>query len=233
MRRFGLIFRFGLMFHTVLTCQVRHRSASHHLPHLTDPSKTALRSASARLAFSAARAAARSRSCARRFGPMSMRLSAKRGTQQAGNSQPWATVRGPQTVQAYARPRRSLEHARSIELPRRSTRGPCGRTPSPAGCHTAQRPPRREDRCHAGRAACARRKMINWHRGTSTHVAHRLFRPSADPSVNPCGADRTPGSQCKKSPPLMPLATARLAGPAVPLANSSAPTLGSRGATLR
>ena len=46
MRRFGLIFRFGLMFHTVLTCQVRHRSASHHLPHLTDPSKTALRSAS-------------------------------------------------------------------------------------------------------------------------------------------------------------------------------------------
>ena len=44
MRRFGLIFRFGLMFHTILTCQVRHRSASHHLPHLTDPSKTALRS---------------------------------------------------------------------------------------------------------------------------------------------------------------------------------------------
>jgi hypothetical protein len=40
-----------LMFHTVLTCQLRHRSASHHLPHLTNPSaKTALRSASARLA---------------------------------------------------------------------------------------------------------------------------------------------------------------------------------------
>jgi hypothetical protein len=30
MRSVGLIFRFGLMFHSALTCQARHRSASHH-----------------------------------------------------------------------------------------------------------------------------------------------------------------------------------------------------------